>query len=1090
MSYFNTPTLDNGAGGGRVIFTADFLNELPALVNGATYDATSIADAMLANKYFTPSNYTPQDGPLGEWKADSVVGNLKGIDEALSGGGVGIPTAYAETYFQDNVTPTPFGAPNTPTKVIATYNSGDLQQFTQVGGTFTYTGLPNRELNLTAMITATYEGTAQNTSFYITKNGTPIAKSKQTAFIGPITPGNQPLPVQVKTPAVTGNTFELWVENNDNTNSIVVRDVNFGIESLDLSVANIGLLPSYAGMDFQDNVTPTPISAPNTPVKIVATYNAGELKDFTHLNGTLTYQSPVSKVFDLRAVMSATYNGTAQNTSFYIAVSGSVVARSKQKEYIGPTTPADKPAICQALIPLNLGNTVEVWVENNDNSNDPIVSDFNFIAEAMDAIGTSPNISNLTQLIWVNNLDGSDLNQGTIDSPLKTYEAARLLAVSRNPSVNLPFSIILIGKFNITGNMTISPFVNVVGDTSYSTIVIVSGNVVLDAAWGTTTTPFTVFTDIDLVAAGISLVYPAFQAGSFLRFQNSSLQLPNVNIAGAGTNASAERVIFDNCTTDIFGNGPNFTTDNVNFSLLNSATSGVIDVAVTSAVTNANCIIQNLQGPTGNMTINATSTGTLATYISGCDTGGRTLTIDGTSNTVTIDADSYKFKTFAFGSGASFANIKGSISFLIYIDQLNGDDNNSGTINYPMQNYDAARLEALARGANSSQPWDIIVVGAHNIAGDMTLSPNVCIEGQNPYTSGFIVNGNVVIDPNWGLGDLAYTQVRNMYMYLNGTDYLFTFLNPAVFSFLKFVNVAMNTGGFITATGSGTAAGTETIVFENCTNDIPGYADGFLVENVNLFLINTDISAGSVTVTASSADSVNYQFVANNARFYTNDIHVKTNNASTLTTFITACNTMGRTLNIDGVNNTVNVDSTSYMFTLALNGGATLANLVLPTKTDGMTNSSYSPSNYVPSGDTAFEANTLTGNLKGIDEALPQTVINGMTASGFAGVSAVTVLGSHEVKVGNIVVGSIKLQFTSTGSVVNIHAGKSFGSGFLQLEQAIGSGICAKAPFTALGDGSVQIVQAVLFASELELVMDVNGADDYRAEINFTYEVI
>ena len=1097
LKYQNTPTLDNGTGGGSVAFSADRLGALPNLLNGATYTPSSIGDAVRANLYFTPSNYTPQAGPPGEWIADSVTGNLKGIDEALAGGGVGIPTAYAESFFQANATPTPFAGANTPTKVLATYNSGDLQQFTQVGGTFTYTGVPARELNITATLTATYAATAQNTSFYITKNGAPIAKSKQSAFIGAITPSPQPLPVQAKIAAVTGDTFELWVENNDNTNAITVYDLNFGISSLDTAVANIGLLPSYGEMFFQDNVTPTPISAPNTPVKITATYGADELKDFSHVNGTLTYNSTVSKVFTVKAVLSATYAATAQNTSFYIAVNGVVVARSKQKAFIGPVTPENVGHATQALVALNLGNTVEVWIENNDNANDPIVTDFNFIVEAMDAIGTSPNTADLSEVIFVDGITGSDLNTGNINSPLKTYDAARLLANSRNPQYGSGQTIVITTTINASGDMIISPFVSVVGFGKYTTIMGISGNFVLDPLWGTTGSGETILSGIAFIGQSINFVYPAFQDESIIRFENCSLQLLNAGPTATftGSNGSGdgrcETVIFNNCTQDL-GLGlpePQFISDNVNVFLLNSSVSNLIQASVSSATVQAQLIVQDALGSTGDISVTATSTGTLVTTISGSDTSGKTLTVDGTSNTVKIDASSYQFGSIVFSGGANYVNIIGGATSTLYIDANSGDDNNSGTINYPMKTYEAARLKAVA-SASTSQVWTIFVIGNHTITGDMTLSANVNIEGINPYNSGFNVSNNVIIDSNWGASDLVYTQVRNMYLYVGG-NYIFTFTNPQAFNFLKFVNVAMNTEGFITITGSADPGGfRETVIFENCTNDLLDYADGFAAENVDLFLINTDITAGSVTMTASTAASVNYNLIINNARFYTNDITVITTNTSTLTTRINACNTMSRTLTIDGANNTVYVDSTSYMFTLALTDGATLANLILPTKTDGMTNSSYVPANYTPTGDTLYGPDTLTGNLKGIDEALPQVIINGMTASGFVGVSSVTVLGSHEVKVGNIVVGSLKLLFTSTGSVVNIHAGKSFGNAFSQLEQAIGSGICAKSLTTSIGDASVQIVQAVLFASELEITMDVNGADDYKAEINFTYEVI
>lgn len=385
-----TLTLDNGTGGGFVNFSSDTLTALPLLLNGASYNPDSIADAMNANAYFNPVNYTPVSGGPGSWQADSVTGNLAGIDAALASAPPGMASAYAETYFQANTTPTTFAGANTPTKVLATtYNTGEIQGFTQVGGTFTYTDTPNRILQISAMVTASYAGTGQNTSFYITKNGTPLAKSQQSAFIDVVTPANKPLPVQAKSSVSTGDTFELWVENNDNTNAITVYDVNFGIEGITGSSAQTVIPPSYGEMYFQDNVTPTTIAAANTPVKIDATYNAGLLKDFSHSSGTLTYTDTTIKQFLLSADLTATYDGTAQNTSFYIAVNGTVVGKSKQKTFIGDTTPGNRPNPCKAFVTLSNADTVEVWVENNDNANDIIVTDFNFTVQSIDGSGTS-----------------------------------------------------------------------------------------------------------------------------------------------------------------------------------------------------------------------------------------------------------------------------------------------------------------------------------------------------------------------------------------------------------------------------------------------------------------------------------------------------------------------------------------------------------------------------------------------------------------------------------------------------------------------------------------------------------------------------
>jgi hypothetical protein len=1412
VSHLGALTLDNGLSGGSVDFSSGGLNALPTLLNGATFTPKNIGDAIRANAYFTPSNYTPLPGPPGEWVADSVTGNLAGIDAALASGG-GIAPAYAEGYFQGNTQDTVFSFPNTPVKVRATaYNAGELDGFTLVDGTFTYTGLALRTVQITAMLTATYEGTVQNTSFYITKNGVPLAKSKQTSAIGFVTPSPEPLPVQATSQVITGDTFELWVSNDDNTNAITVVDLNYSINGMSGSSANAGVPPAYAEMFFQDNVTPTPIANVNLPTKVVATYTGDMLKDFTHSNGTLTYQGAVSKVFVIDADLTATYAGTAQNTSFYIAVNGAVVAKSKQKTFIGPVTPADMPNPCHAVVTLNLGSTVEVWVENNDNANDPTIVDFNLFVHSIDLIGTSPNVSGLEQLIWVNDLSGADTNQGTIDSPMKTYEAARLLAIARGASINMPFNIIMVGKFNITGDIVLSPFINVLGNTSYSTIVIATGNVVLAPSWGTTSSPFTSFTDIDLVAASISLVYPAFQSGSFLRFQNVSLQLATVDIAGSGTNVNAERVVFDNCNRDTLV-GPTFHSNNVDLFLFNTAIPNDINIEVTSASTNATCVVQAAQGPTGNMrfsrtstgkleahiaacetynktltidtnafvfvdsssygftlaltggatlaqlrltsfgeginanalftpsnytpiagaayaantltanlagidaalaaagggvvpsemifvdgingndtntgsmasplltyeaarllansrnpqygsgqtivimttinasgdmiispfvsivgfgkyttimgisgnfvldplwgttgfgetilsgiafigqsinfvypafqdgsiiryencslqllnagptatftgsngsgdgrcetvifnnctqdlgvglpepqfisdnvnvfllnssvsnsiqatvssatvqaqlivqdalgvigdvTVTATSTGTLTTTIAGSNPVGKTLTIDGTANTVNIDASSYQFANYVFSGGASYANIKGGLPLVIYIDQLNGNDSNSGTINYPMQNYDSARLAAIARlGANLPILGCVImVVGNQNVATDMTLTPGVCIDSTSPYSSGFSVSGNVVLDPTWGT-NFSYVQVRNVYIFLGGTNYNFIFpaIDPTGSSYLKFVNCQFNTGGFITITGAG-GVGVENVTFENCTVDFLNYTPGFIAENVNLYLINTDLTVSDITMTVSTALGHSYVLAINDARFYTDNITVVTNSTDTLATYINACNTMGKTLTIDGNLNTVYVDSTSYMFTLALAGGATLANLILPTKTDGMTNASYTPLHYTPAGDTLYAADTLTGNLKGIDNALPQTVLNGITFSSSVGVSAVSITRSHEIKLGNMVVGSVNFTFTASAGLVTIGVNKSFGSTFLVgSDQAIGTGICSKTPTSAIGDASVQIVQSQFLTANMQFVINTNGNVNYTAEINFTYEV-
>lgn len=611
-------------------------------------------------------------------------------------------------------------------------------------------------------------------------------------------------------------------------------------------------------------------------------------------------------------------------------------------------------------------------------------------------------------IIFVNSA-GNDFNPGTIDAPLLTYEAARLLAVSRNPQYGSAQVIIVTSPLIITGDMTISPYVSVLGMGLYSTTIGVTGNLILGSGWGTTAFPYIQIVGIDFVANSIAFTYPSFQDESLIRFERCAIQLLNAGPTATiiGSNGSGdnrcETIIFDQCTLDLQLGipEPQYITTDVNAFFYSTSVSNIITSSVTSSTVQAILLVQNAIDIVGNITLNATSTGTLTTQITSSVTRGSTLTVNGTSNTVNIDPTSYQFSNFVFSGGASFSNINGGIPLVLYIDQLNGNDNNSGTINYPMQNYNAARLKAIANlGANLTVlGCTIIVIGNQNVTGDIILTPGVSIEGYTPYVSGFQnVTGNVILDPSWGT-NASFVQVRNVYMFLAGTNYIFNFpaIDPSGSSFLKFVNCQFNVGGFITITGFGAASRTENVTFENCTLDFLNYTPGFTAENVNLYLINTDLSVSDVTLTASTANANNYILAINDARFYTHNIDVITNNTSTLTTYINACNTMGRTLTIDGANNTVNVDSTSYMFTLVLAGGATLANLNLPTKTDGMTNSTYSAVNYIPSAGALFGANTLTGNLKGIDNALPKASGSATLVGGTVTVASASVANNDSI---------------------------------------------------------------------------------------------
>jgi len=142
-----------------------------------------------------------------------------------------IPAAYGEMYFTGNSSSaTTFSGANTPTQINApAFNSGTLENFTQSGGVLTYIGTDPITVTAIAHLTATYDGSSQDTNFYIALDGAVIAKSKQGTFIGAASPAPQANPVKCFVDLVTGSQLSIFAENTVNTNSLFVQDCNFTV---------------------------------------------------------------------------------------------------------------------------------------------------------------------------------------------------------------------------------------------------------------------------------------------------------------------------------------------------------------------------------------------------------------------------------------------------------------------------------------------------------------------------------------------------------------------------------------------------------------------------------------------------------------------------------------------------------------------------------------------------------------------------------------------------------------------------------------------------------------------------------------------
>src|SRR5258708_3892629 len=126
-------------------------------------------------------------------------------------------------------------------------------------------------------------------------------------------------------------------------------------------------------------------------------------------------------------------------------------------------------------------------------------------------------------MIFVDGNNGNDANTGSISDPLQSYEAARLLAVSRNPQYGSAQVIIIMSTISISGDMTISPFVSVMGMNKYSTIIGISGAILLDTPWGSTAFGQAQISSLQLIADHIDLTFVTYTQEAIVRFEDCKL---------------------------------------------------------------------------------------------------------------------------------------------------------------------------------------------------------------------------------------------------------------------------------------------------------------------------------------------------------------------------------------------------------------------------------------------------------------------------------------------------------------------------------------------------------------------------------------
>jgi hypothetical protein len=191
---------------------------------------SSISGAIDGLKAWTTDESREVHNRLGGTDKVAYISDIEAITEDV---------IYGEMYFQGNATETVIAVQSTPVKVSGTYNSGDLQGFSQASGTLTYTETDSRTMAVRATVTGSFDLANGTITVLIAKNGTVIAKSGQSPDLDGTSPSFKAVTSQAMVNLLQNDTIEVFVQNDTGTENITIKDVSVIAHSVGGSEAGL-----------------------------------------------------------------------------------------------------------------------------------------------------------------------------------------------------------------------------------------------------------------------------------------------------------------------------------------------------------------------------------------------------------------------------------------------------------------------------------------------------------------------------------------------------------------------------------------------------------------------------------------------------------------------------------------------------------------------------------------------------------------------------------------------------------------------------------------------------------------------------------
>src|SRR6478736_424271 len=271
------------------------------------------------------------------------------------------------------------------------------------------------------------------------------------------------------------------------------------------------------------------------------------------------------------------------------------------------------------------------------------------------AFGFTPiaaNVNVLTQQIWVNAAVGNDSNDGGINTPFASYNAARLYAKTiASPTGYVVLNVI--GNQSITGDFIVSPYIIVNGNKSG--VFTITGDIILDTDFLPLSSLITKVIGCSFIANAMTITWGTGDQNILVFNESDFISVPSFTEVSNNTNS------FGNGVALIGSAAPFYLPFNTLFSIKdalfaasNCQLAGLPELIATGIQTPRMSLIQS--GGYGQISVDGTgAAGTPTVFLRSCDPTGVNLMSNNAqlvTDVVSLDNDALNFS-----GGATIAQV-------------------------------------------------------------------------------------------------------------------------------------------------------------------------------------------------------------------------------------------------------------------------------------------------------------------------------------------------------------------------------------------------------------------------------------------------